>query len=385
MRVAIVLLVLVLLVAAAALLPTRPYLDFQVMYHANLGLLQGIPLYDHAGQVDMIARLANVQADQVFVLPFPYPPWYALSTLGLALMPIEVAARVWFAIGLALVLASVWLLTAGERPVRRLLFFLGALLWLPVLGSLFVGQYGFPVLFGAALMIHALRGKRAVLVAVAAALLTFKPHLGGLVLMLSIINLALRRDRPGRDALLAILAAAAILFGIGFLVSPGWPAEYARSLSGFQAVDGVSHCFQCVSLPMMMARLAAGGLALAARFALIVALGCAAFLIWRWPRVSVKPDILVSAGILVTLIANPYLVNYDYMLLVIPLVVLARGIRDVWEWFALALAYIVPFLSLGLWGTAGNASLLVSMVLLSVIAARESSRTGSQPSAGTLA
>lgn len=66
-------------------LPLPPYLDFQVLYHADLGLLQGIPLYDRAGQAEMIANLAGVTPDHVFVLPFPYPPWYALSTIFLAL------------------------------------------------------------------------------------------------------------------------------------------------------------------------------------------------------------------------------------------------------------------------------------------------------------
>ena len=64
--------------------------------------------------------------------------------------------------------------------------FLGAIFWMPVLGSLFVGQYGFPVLLGAALMIYALGHEKPVLVALAAALLTFKPHLGLAILLLAV-------------------------------------------------------------------------------------------------------------------------------------------------------------------------------------------------------
>ncbi|HEX8992174.1 MAG TPA: hypothetical protein VF784_10905, partial [Anaerolineales bacterium] len=43
-------------------LPIPPYLDFQVLYHADMGLVRGIGLYDHAGQVQMIAGLAHVPA-----------------------------------------------------------------------------------------------------------------------------------------------------------------------------------------------------------------------------------------------------------------------------------------------------------------------------------
>ena len=67
------------------------------------------------------------------------------------------------------------------RPV----LFAGGLMWLPVLGSLFVGQYGFPVLLGAALMIYALRRENPLMIALAAALLTFKPHLGGVIVIVA--------------------------------------------------------------------------------------------------------------------------------------------------------------------------------------------------------
>ena len=157
MKMALGALALLLIVAVAASVPLQPYLDFQVLFHANMGLLRGIPLYDHAGQVEMIAQLAGVPARQVYVLPFPYPPWYALSTIWLAWLPVDAAARVWFGLNLLMLVASVGLLTRGMPPMRRALVFLGAMFWLPTLGSLFVGQYGFPVLLGAALMAHGLK------------------------------------------------------------------------------------------------------------------------------------------------------------------------------------------------------------------------------------
>ncbi|MEW5939652.1 MAG: hypothetical protein AB1750_08325, partial [Chloroflexota bacterium] len=132
----ILFLLALLLFAYIVPLPLDPYQDFQVLYHADLGLTQGIALYDHAGQVNMIARLANVPPEQVYVLPFPYPPWYALSTIFLAFPPPEVSVRLWFGLNLAMLLLSVWLLTEGWKPTPRLASFLIAILFIPVIGSL---------------------------------------------------------------------------------------------------------------------------------------------------------------------------------------------------------------------------------------------------------
>lgn len=360
---------LAVIVLAAALLPIRPYLDFQLIFHASLGLLRGIPLYDHAGQVNMIAQIAQVAPEQVYVLPFPYPPWYALSTLWLALMPIGAAARAWFAVNLSMLFLSAALLTSGLQPVKRVLFFLGALFWMPILGGLFVGQYGFPVLLGAALMIFALRRENPALVAVAAALLTFKPHLGGLVLVLCAIALLRRTDPFGRNARLASAVAGILLFAIGFIASPNWPAGYFQSLTGFK---DVSQCGQCVSIPMALVGFAKARFDQALWISVPMAVVLSVWLQRRWPIIKSTPGALVVTGILGTMLVSPYLQNYDYLLLLVPLIELARRPRRPLEWFAMALAYALPYAGLALWGTRGNASLIVSSLILTGIAATES-------------
>ncbi|MFH1183545.1 MAG: glycosyltransferase family 87 protein [Chloroflexota bacterium] len=370
MKLALVALALIVVLAAAALLPVRPYLDFQVIYHADLGLLRGISLYDHAGQVGMLAELAGVPTGQVFVLPFPYPPWYALSTLWLARLSIDLAARAWFGLNLLLFFLSMWLLTEALPAAKRAVLLAAGLLWLPVLGSLFVGQYGFPVLLGAALMIHALRRENALLVACAAALLTFKPHLGGPVVVLAFIKLAQRRDRVGRDALLATLSAGVILFGLGFLASPNWPVNYVRSLTAFGSLGGVSQCTQCVSLSTALVRLAGGGLQEAVGIAAVIAGLCCAWLVLRWRQVASTPGGLAAVCILIIMLVSPYLQNYDYLLLLVPFIELALGTRSALEWIGVALAYALPFVGLGLLGTAGNGSLILSACILSALVAR---------------
>jgi hypothetical protein len=370
MKAALVVLAVPFILVAVALLPlpVRPYLDFQVIYHADMGLLRGIPLYDHMGQVDMIAQLAHVAAGQVFVLPFPYPPWYALSTIWLAWLPIESAARVWFGLNLIMLFMSVWWLTEGLRLAWRLPLFIGAILFVPVLGSLFVGQYTFAVLLGAALILHALRRQSSALTAIAAALLTFKPHLGALVLVIVTIHLWRRKDDFGRHALIAVLAAGVALFVIGFLASPLWPLDYFHSLSGFR---DVSQCHQCVSIPMALASLFGGGFKLAVFVAIPIFVAAAAWLNWRWSQLASSASLLVAASLLVTFLVSPYLQNYDYVLLLVPFLVLAAEARGP-DWAWLAVAYTLPVIALALYGTAGNISLVLSALSLCGLMARRS-------------
>jgi hypothetical protein len=72
------------------------------------------------------------------------------------------------------------------------------------------------------------------------------------------------------------------------------------------------------------------------------------------------------------MLVSPYLQNYDYLLLLVPLIELARRRRRTMEWIAMAIAYGLPYVSLALWGTRGNASLIVSACILFGIAAIES-------------
>lgn len=378
MKLVLVTLALALVAAVSALVPLEPYQDFQVVFHADMGLLRGILLYDRDAQVEMIAQIAGVSAAQVYVLPFPYPPWYALTTVWLARLPVTTAARTWFGLNLLMLMASVGLMTRGQRPLRRGLMVMGGLFWLPVLGSLIVGQYGFPVLLGMALMLYALDQEKPMVVALAAALLTFKPHLGLALIALVIARLLTRRDKFSRQAMFWLLAAAALLFGLGFLASPRWPMEYAASLMGFGSLHGVPECTQCVSLSVVLAGLVGGGLVAATRIALTLAMAACVWVVWRWRILSATPSGMVSIGALATLLVSPYLLKYDYVLLLAPIVALAASPLQTGEWIALALAYALPLAALALPDPAVSLALIASTWIVLALTLRQLKVTGSQ-------
>jgi len=347
-------------------LPIPPYLDFQVLYHADMGLLRGIPLYDRAAQAQMVARLAGVPPEKVFLLPFPYPPWYALATLPLALLPIEVAARLWFGINLFLLFLSTWLLTSAWPRPKRLLLFLLAVFFVPALGTLYVGQYTFPVLLGACLWVYAMRREQAGPLALASALLTFKPHLGLLSLALGMVSLYWRGDAFGRRALKHIVWVGLLLLASGFIADRAWPVHYVHSLLTFRGVPGVSSCELCASPAVRLPGLfhVQTNLALAASIGLLI---FSLFVLWWGTKRRSEwryPAQVMAASILATLLASPYLLNYDFVLLLVPFAVLMEAPPTPIRRLLLLLAYFLPAISFALWGRQGTLSLAFSALML---------------------
>lgn len=364
-------LLLVLVLASAYFIPLSlpAYLDFQVLYHADMGLLRGISLYDRAGQVEMIAEIAGVGVDQVFVLPFPYPPWVALVAIPLAYLPISTAVRMWFAINFSMLVLSIWLLTDGWQPPKRLITILAAIFFMPVLGALYVGQYVFPVLLGWALTGYALRNGKPILVGAAVALLTFKPHLGGLMLIALIIYMLAYRNRAfSRLSLFAIGLVGLILISAGYFVDRSWPGNYLSSLREYGALSGVNSCGLCASLPIEMVRWTGGeGIGLAVLYGGILLIILGAGMYGKRQALLQSPDNLVPVMVLMTLLTSPYLLNYDYVLLVIPILAAVGIARTTGEWAWVLVAYGLPWLGLSLMGRQGNVSLVLATILLAAI------------------
>jgi hypothetical protein len=357
------LLVIVLLAVAILVpIPLDPYQDFQVLYRADRGILQGIALYDQAGQAQMVADDLGVSVDKVFVLPFPYPPWFAVITLPLALLPIDVAVRMWLLLNIAMLLASVWLLTDGWGPHKRLYSFIAALLFLPVLGALIVGQYVFPAILGMSLIMYALKHQRVGLTALGMALVTFKPHIGIFVLLVVLAHLLLRRDEFGRRAFWATAFAGIILFIIGFLADRAWPVTYFQSLFNFK---DVSECEICVSLPLTIARMLGLGFDQSAPVAGILLAALVALFIGS--RYRLGDEASVAFFVCVALSVNPYLLNYDFSFAIVPLFYLAGSAKSKMDWLWITLIFLIPWIGLGLFERAGNSTLLVVVLVMIII------------------
>ena len=115
----IVLSILVIILLPVAMLAIALYVpnslhtnsDFLAIYDADLRLLQHIKPYDYQGQIHLMAEQTSTPPDNVYVPQFPYPPWFALSTFYLGLLPIQSAATLWFEINLVMLFLTVWFLS----------------------------------------------------------------------------------------------------------------------------------------------------------------------------------------------------------------------------------------------------------------------------------
>ena len=362
----LLLVIILLAIAIYVPLPLDPYLDFQVLHRADNGILHGIPLYDQAGQAQRVADELGVSVDKVLVLPFPYPPWYVVFTLPLALLSIDVAVRMWFLLNIAMLLVSVWLLTDGWEPRKRLYSFIAAFLFLPIFGALIVGQYVFPTILGTALIVYALKHQRVGLIALGMALVTFKPHIGIFILLAVVIHLLLRRDEFGRRAFWWTALTGVFLFLVGFVADRAWPVTYFQSLFNFK---NVSECEICVSLPLSIGRLIGLGFDQSAPVAGILLVGLVALFIGS--RHQLGDEASIAFFVCVPLLINPYLLNYDFSFALISLFYLAGSAKSKMDWLWIALIFVLPWVGLILFERAGNSVLLIStLAMISIILTR---------------
>jgi hypothetical protein len=340
--------------------------DFSALYNTDLALVHHIPIYDLEKVEALAVQYAGIPAEDFFLARFPYPPWYALSTFYLGWMTARAAGTLWFELNLLMLFLSVWLLTDGWQGRLRLLAFPLALFFLPVLGALSVGQYDFPVLLGTSLLIYSLRRENVGLTVLGMLLLTFKPHLGLLILLAALGWLIYRGGSFGRRVMRPLIIVGVILFAAGFITDPAWVVSYPKMLLGYQNEGNVSACSECASLPVWISRwFFDGSLTTAAGIAIVLLiLFIAAFVLTRslW-----KPhELLLSAALLVTLLVSPYLYNYDFLMLLVPFAVLVHKSNLVGKIIVLV-CYLVPTFALILYGRNGNVVLIVVSMILTVL------------------
>jgi hypothetical protein len=363
-RTAIILVVLICIASLMVLtalqlqIPLATNSDFQVLYYTTHGLVEGVGIYDQTAKIQMISEILQAPLKIDFIPQFAYPPWLALSTFYLGWFSIQSAAVLWFEINLVMLFLSIWFLTEGWKPLFRLLAFPAGLFFYPVLGALAIGQYDFPVLLGTSMLIYSIRHRQPVLTALGISLLTFKPHLGGLILVAGLIHLFLRRDEFGRRAFRYSIVAGIFLFIIGFLAGSTWPLAYLTSLLNYRDLGHITSCSECISLPILLSRwLFDGQLATAAWIALLLFI--LFVIVFYLTRSLWKPhDLLLTAALLVTLLVSPYLYNYDFILLLVPFAILLYKSSLV-DKISVACCYFVPTFALIAYGRSGNSLLIV--------------------------
>ena len=361
-------LLLIILPAIALYIPNSlpAHSDFSAIYNTDLALVHRVPIYDLEKVEALAVQYAGILPEKFFLARFPYPPWYALSTFYLGWMPVKAAATLWFELNLVMLFLSVWLLTDGWPGRWRLIAFPLSLFFLPVLGALSVGQYDFPVLLGTSLLMYSLRKENVPLTVAGMILLTFKPHVGALILLAGLGWLIYTRRDFGKRLIRPLLVAGLFLFLSGFIADPSWILSYPRMLLNYQSEGNVSNCSECASLPVSLSRWFFDGSLTDAIWIAVVLLFAFGLMLYLLRSFLKSHESLLSIALLVTLLVSPYLYNYDFLLLLVPFAVLMNN-STLLQKIIVLLCYLVPTFSLLFYGREGNISLLVVSIVMLII------------------
>jgi len=318
--------------------------DFPSFWAASRLALQGAPakVYDlaaHAAAERSAFGGANVPYSAFF-----YPPTYLLICLPLGLLPYLAALAAW----LGATGYGCWrVVRAWVGPISRP-WALPMLAFPGVLSTVGHGQNAFltTALFGAAILAW---DRRPLLAGVCFGLLTTKPQLGLMIPLALIVSGRWRVIVSACATALGLALAALAVFG--FATWRGWlaisPVARRALEEEWVGSEKMQSAFAAV-------RLLHGGLGLAYGVQAAVGFAAAAILVQvmrRRASAPLAPDALAQGATLATasLLASPFMLDYDLMVLALPLAWLVReqsnGGALPWEKTAMFAAFLLPLVS----------------------------------------
>ena len=318
--------------------------DFSNVYAAGTYVLEGKPdvPFDPPRQY---AREQDIFGKATPFYGWHYPPYFLFVAGALAELPYGLALAVWQASTLAFYLLMIWGIASfpSPRAEPRGEFFLLALAYPAVLINIGHGQNGFltAALLGGALLVL---DRRPTVAGILIGLLIYKPQFG-LMIPLALIAGGYWRSFAAAAATVAALTLVTTL-AFGPEVWPAFKAstEFSRSVvleqgqTGWYKIQSLFSWARMWGVPI--------SLAYALQCALTIALGIAIVRLWRS---AAAPALKSAALCLAAILATPYSLDYDMMVLAPAIAFLAadglrRGFAP-WEKTALAALWLVPLVA----------------------------------------
>jgi hypothetical protein len=275
-------------------------------------------------------------------LAFFYPPPYLMVCAPLALLPYGWSALVWMAATTALGVWATWRALDKRLPLAALLAF--PAIWINI-GCGQNGALSLAILSGG----FALMPRRPILSGLVLGCLVIKPQLA-VALPFVLGGAALAQPRYWKT-FFATGANAVLLCGLSWLAfgHTGWSAFLANSAYARETLH------QGLVDPALMQSLFAGlrvlGVAFTPAFAAQIllslgVLGAAAYLSFRH---RLEGPTLGALAVAATVVATPFMLDYDLVILALPLGWLCvqgaqKGFRD-WEKLLLLIVFFLPLVS----------------------------------------
>jgi hypothetical protein len=330
--------------------------DFSNVYAAGELTWQGKPADAYDPALQHAAEKAVFGGREVPFYGWHYPPFFLAVAFMVASLPYAFGLALWLAASLAAYLAAIRAIL--PRPETLLI----AAAFPAVFINIGHGQNGFltAALLGGAL--HWL-DRRPWLAGILIGLLAYKPQFG---VMIPLALLANQRW----SSIAAAIATVAALVAVSLAVLGGgvWHA-FAESMNFTQAIvlEQGGTGWEKIQSAFSAARNWGADVHTAYAIQIALGLALAATLAWLWHS-DAAFELKASALATASLLATPYVLDYDLVVLAIAIAFLARhglarGFRD-YEISLLAAAWIVPLLSRGIAGATGIPLGLIAMLAL---------------------
>ena len=333
--------------------------DFSNVYAAGMLASNGKPDVAYDWPSEHAVEKAIFGRDVPFY-GWHYSPQFLLVAAILALVPYGWALALWMATTLSAYIAIIRVILPQPTAV------LVALAYPAVFVNLLHGQNGFinAALLGGALL---LLDRRPITSGVLIGLLAYKPQFGVLI---PLMLLATARWTVLAAASATVLAACTVT--LSMFGTKVWVAFAASTtLTRHVVLEAGSIGWEKMQSIFSAVRMWGGGVDLAYMAQGALALGVAAGLIWLW-RSEAAVDLKASALAVAALIATPYVLDYDLMILAVAIAFyvrhgLARGFHN-FELSLLAFAWIAPLLSRPLAEATGIPLGLTAQIVLFIMA-----------------
>ena len=344
--------------------------DFSNVYAAGMLASNGKPDVAYDWPSEHAVEKAIFGRDVPFY-GWHYPPQFLLVAAILALVPYGWALALWMATTLSAYIAIIRVILPQPTAV------LVALAYPAVFVNLLHGQNGFinAALLGGALLVL---DRRPITSGVLIGLLAYKPQFGVLI---PLVLLATARWTVVAAASATVLAACTVT--LSMFGTKVWVAFAASTtLTRHVVLEAGSTGWEKIQSIFSAVRMWGGGVDLAYMAQGALALGVAAGLIWLW-RSEAAVDLKASALAVAALIATPYVLDYDLMILAVAIAFyarhgLARGFHN-FELSLLAFAWIAPLLSRPLAEATGIPLGLTAQIVLFIMALCRARREVAQP------
>ncbi len=290
--------------------------DYIQFYSAGFTLRQGVEdrLYDFDYQKQLQESIAGTQINEVHA--FITPPFLAWLYLPFSIFPYLLSFLLWSAFSLAVLwLSFIWL--GLEKPARK---YLWALSWFPVFASISFGQNSLLSLAILCLTYFFWNSNKKLAAGVAISLLLYKPQL-----MLGVSLLWLLEWRRDWKALLGLGLCCGVIAALSYWLLPKASQDYliiSRTiLPNLLSTEGFP-LWHAHTLRAFIVLLFPGQVNLSYLFWILLST-IAVFAFIRFWRVFRENRTLLYAGAIgLTILITPHAMIYDWVLLLIPAVLI---------------------------------------------------------------